>query len=36
MSFIVFDEGYGILDSAVNLDNFRWNSTTLSTPVTAR
>jgi len=36
VSFIVFDEGDGILDSAVNLDNFRWNSTTLSTPVTAR
>ena len=36
LSFIVFDEGDGILDSAVNLDNFRWNSTTLSSPVTAR
>jgi hypothetical protein len=36
LSFIVFDEGDGILDSAVNLDNFRWNSTTLSNPVTAR
>lgn len=36
LSFIVFDEADGILDSAVNLDNFRWNSTTLSSPVTAR
>jgi len=32
----VFDEADGILDSAVNLDNFRWNSTTLANPVTAR
>ena len=36
LSFIVFDEADGILDSAVNLDNFRWNSTTLANPVTAR
>jgi hypothetical protein len=36
ISFIVFDEGDGLMDTAINLDNFRWNSTTLSTPVTAR
>ena len=36
LSFIIFDEGDGIMDSAINLDNFRWNSTTLSSPVTAR
>ncbi len=36
LSFIIFDEGDGLMDSAINLDNFRWNSTTLSTPVTAR
>jgi hypothetical protein len=36
LSFIIFDEHDGILDSAVNLDNFRWNSTTLSSPVTGR
>lgn len=36
LSFIVFDEGDGILDSAVNLDNFRWSSKTIGSPVTAR
>jgi hypothetical protein len=36
LSFIVFDEQDGILDSAVNLDSFRWTSTPVSTPVTAR
>lgn len=36
ISFIIFDEGDGLMDSAINLDNFRWNSTTLSNPVTAR
>ncbi len=36
LSFIVFDEHDGILDSAVILDNFRWNSTTLGSPVTGR
>ncbi len=36
LSFIIFDQGDGIMDSAINLDNFRWNSTTLSNPVTAR
>jgi hypothetical protein len=36
LSFVVFDEQDGILDSAVNLDSFRWTSTPVSTPVTAR
>jgi hypothetical protein len=36
LSFIVFDEQDGILDSAVNLDSFRWTSTPISNPVTAR
>jgi hypothetical protein len=36
LSFIVFDQGDGLMDSAINIDNFRWNSTTLSSPVTAR
>lgn len=36
LSFIIFDEGDGLMDSAINLDNFRWHSTTLSNPVTAR
>ena len=36
LSFIVFDEQDGILDSAVNLDSFRWTSTPVSSPVTAR
>ena len=36
LSFIIFDEGDGLMDSAINLDNFRWHSTTLSSPVTAR
>jgi hypothetical protein len=36
LSFIVFDENDGILDSAVLLDHFRWHSTTLGSPVTGR
>ncbi len=36
ISFIIFDEGDGILDSAVNLDNFRWGSASINNPVTAR
>jgi hypothetical protein len=36
LSFIVFDEGDGLMDTAINLDNFRWSSTTVSSPVTAR
>ncbi len=36
LSFVIFDEADGILDSAVILDNFRWNSTTLGSPVTGR
>jgi hypothetical protein len=36
VSFVVFDEHDGILDSAAILDNFRWNSTTLGSPVTGR
>lgn len=36
ISFIVFEEGDGILDSAVNVDNFRWGSQSIQNPVTAR
>jgi hypothetical protein len=36
LSLIIFDEGDGLMDSAINLDNFRWNSSTVSNPVTAR
>ena len=36
LSWIVFDENDGILDSAVILDHFRWHSATLASPVTAR
>jgi hypothetical protein len=36
LSLIIFDEGDGLMDSAINLDNFRWNSTTVTNPVTAR
>jgi hypothetical protein len=36
LSWIVFDENDGILDSSVILDHFRWHSTTLGSPVTAR
>ncbi len=36
LSFIVFDEGDGILDSAVNIDNFRWGSASIGSPVTGR
>jgi hypothetical protein len=36
LSWIVFDEFDGILDSSVILDHFRWHSTTLSNPVTGR
>jgi hypothetical protein len=36
LSWIVFDEADGILDSSVILDHFRWHSTTLGNPVTGR
>lgn len=36
LSWIIFDEADGILDSAVILDHFHWHSTTLGSPVTAR
>jgi hypothetical protein len=36
LSWIVFDEFDGILDSSVILDHFRWHSTTLGSPVTGR
>ncbi|HEY3822528.1 MAG TPA: putative metal-binding motif-containing protein [Polyangiaceae bacterium] len=36
LSWIVFDEFDGILDSSVILDHFRWHSTTLGDPVTGR
>jgi hypothetical protein len=36
LSWIVFDEADGILDSSVILDHFRWHSTTLGSPVTGR
>jgi hypothetical protein len=36
LSFVVFDEQDGILDSAVNIDSFRWTSTPVGSPVTAR
>jgi hypothetical protein len=36
LSWIVFDENDGILDSSIILDHFRWHSTTLASPVTAR
>jgi hypothetical protein len=36
LKFYIFDEQDDILDSAVNLDNFRWGSTTVSNPITAR
>jgi len=36
LSFIIFDEGDALMDSAVNIDNFRWGSTTINDPVTAR
>jgi hypothetical protein len=36
LSWIVFDEHDGILDSSVILDHFHWHSTTLGSPVTAR
>jgi hypothetical protein len=36
LSWIVFDENDGILDSSVILDHFRWHSTTLGNPVTGR
>jgi len=36
LSWIVFDEHDGILDSAVILDHFHWHSTTLGSPVTGR
>jgi hypothetical protein len=36
LRFYIFDEQDGILDSAINLDNFRWGSTTVPNPVTAR
>ncbi len=36
LSWIVFDEHDGILDSSAILDHFHWHSTTLGSPVTAR
>jgi len=36
LSWIIFDEFDGILDSSIVLDHFRWHSTTLGSPVTAR
>jgi hypothetical protein len=36
LSWIIFDENDGILDSSIVLDHFRWHSTTLGSPVTAR
>jgi hypothetical protein len=36
LSWIIFDENDGILDSSIILDHFRWHSTTLGSPVTAR
>ena len=36
LSWIVFDESDGILDSSIILDHFHWHSTTLGSPVTAR
>lgn len=36
LSFIIFEEGDGLMDSAVNIDNFRWGSQTIQNPVTAR
>lgn len=36
LSWIVFDEADGLLDSSVILDHFRWHSTTLGSPVTGR
>jgi hypothetical protein len=36
LSFVVFDEQDGILDSAVNVDSFQWTSTPVPSPVTAR
>lgn len=36
LSWIIFDENDGILDSAVILDHFHWHSTTLGSPVTGR
>jgi len=34
LRFIVFDEGDGILDSAVLIDNFQWGTQTLDAPTT--
>ena len=36
LSWIIFDEADGILDSSVILDHFHWHSTTLGSPVTGR
>jgi hypothetical protein len=36
LSWVIFDENDGILDSSVILDHFRWHSTTLGNPVTGR
>jgi hypothetical protein len=35
LHFIIFDEGDGILDSAVLIDNFRWGATPVTAPSTA-
>jgi hypothetical protein len=34
LRFVIFDEGDGILDSAVLLDNFQWGATTVMGPST--
>jgi hypothetical protein len=36
LSWVVFDEGDGILDSSAILDHFHWHSSTLGSPVTGR
>lgn len=36
LSFIIFEEGDGLMDSAVNIDNFRWSSKSIGQPITAR
>lgn len=36
LSWVIFDEHDGILDSAIILDHFHWHSTTLGNPVTGR
>jgi hypothetical protein len=36
LSWIIFDESDGILDTSVILDNFRWHSAIVASPVTSR